>query len=350
MNVAIDISPLSSGHKVRGTGFYLQHLKDALVSYFPEHKYTFFNSGDTLPENIEVVHYPYFDPFFLTLPFRKKHKIVVTVHDLTPIVFPAHFPAGMKGNLKWQMQRMRLKKVDGILTDSKASKKDIVRIVGFPEEKVDVAYLAAGEEFERLKTDEVRRKNTRMKYSLPEEFVLYVGDVTWNKNLPRLLQAVQQIDVPLVMVGKSLVSENFDRNNKWNSDLVEVQKLAKQNDKVHLLGFVPTEDLIALYNLATVFVFPSVYEGFGLPILEAMQSGCPVIISREGCMPEVGGDAAEYFDGYNTDSLAETIKRVYSSEKLQKELREKGFTQSGKFSWKATAENTLKAYEKAIKT
>ena len=346
MKIAIDISPLSSGHKIRGTGFYLQHLKDALTKYFPEHEYTFFQNGDSLPGEIDIVHYPYFDPFFLTLPFSKKHKTVVTVHDLTPIVFPEHFPAGLKGNLKWQMQRFNLRKVDGILTDSKASKKDIVKIVGFPENKIDVAYLAAGEEFQKIKKEKLAANDLRKKYSLPEKFVLYVGDVTWNKNLPRLLKAVQQIDVPLVLVGKSLVSKDFDRTNKWNSDLAEVQSLAEQNKNIHLLGFVSTEDLVALYNLATVFIFPSVYEGFGLPIVEAMQCGCPVIISKEGCMPEVGGDAVVYFDGYNADSLAQAIQHVYHSEKLQKELSDKGLKQAAKFNWKKTAEDTINAYLK----
>src|SRR5581483_9504326 len=112
------------------------------------------------------------------------------------------------------------------------------------------------------------------------------------------------------MVGKSLAAKDFDKTNKWNSDLVEVKKLVEKNKNVSLLGFVETEDLVALYNLATVFVFPSVYEGFGLPIVEAMQSGCPVIISREGCMPEVGGDAVEYFDGYNNESLTHAITTV----------------------------------------
>jgi glycosyltransferase involved in cell wall biosynthesis len=347
MKIAIDISPLSSGHKIRGTGFYLQHLKDALSKYFPEHDYTFFQNGDLLPDKIDIVHYPYFDPFFLTLPFNKKYKTVVTVHDLTPIVFSEHFPAGLKGNIKWQFQKFNLQKVDGILTDSNASKKDIIKIVGFSEEKVDVAYLAAGEEFKKVEKRELRVESLRKEYNLPEKFVLYVGDVTWNKNLPRLLKAVQKVNVPLVMVGKSLSSKNFDHSNKWNSDLVEVQMLAEQNKNVHILGFVPTEDLVTLYNLATMFVFPSVYEGFGLPIVEAMQSGCPVIITREGCMPEVGGDAAFYFDGYDTDSLIDAISQVYHSEKLQKELAEKGLKQAEKFNWKKTAEETINAYRKA---
>ena len=348
MKIAIDISPLQSGHKVRGVGFYLSYLKKALLEYFPENDYQFFTQGEAIDNSVDLVHYPYFDPFFPTLPFQKKHKTVVTVHDLTPLVFPEHFPAGIKGSLRWQLQRFNLQKVDGILTDSEASKKDIIKIVGFQEERVDVAYLAAGEEFERLKDEDLRLKNIKKKYQLPEEFILYVGDVTWNKNVPRLLQAIQKVDIPLVLVGKSLAATDFDKTNKWNSDLIEVQKLAEQNKNVTRLGFVSTEDLVGLYNLATVFVFPSVYEGFGLPIVEAMQSGCPVIISHEGCMPEVGGDAAAYFDGYDTESLREVIQRVWQLKKLQKELSEKGLEQAKKFSWRRTAGKTIHAYKEAL--
>src|SRR5260221_14616440 len=102
MKIAIDVSPLESGHKIRGVGFYLSYLKKALTDYFPENDYIFFKKNEPIDSSVDVVHYPYFDPFFLTLPFIKKHKTVVTVHDLTPLVFPKHFPAGLKGQLRWQ--------------------------------------------------------------------------------------------------------------------------------------------------------------------------------------------------------------------------------------------------------
>jgi glycosyltransferase involved in cell wall biosynthesis len=348
MKIAIDISPLQSGHKVRGVGFYLAYLREALLEFYPENKYFFFGQGEKVKDSVDLVHYPYFDPFFLTLPFVKRHKTIVTVHDLTPIVFPEHFPAGLKGNIRWQAQRFNLQKIDGILTDSKASKKDIEKIVGINPEKVTVAYLAAGEEFKKLKNGDSRALEIKKKYNLPNEFILYVGDATWNKNLPRLLNAIKQIDVPLIMVGKALSVSTIDKSNKWNNDLIEVQKLAEENKKVKFLGFVQTEDLVVLYNLATVFVYPSVYEGFGLPILEAMQSHCPVVISRESCMPEVGGDAVEYFDGYDTESLSKTIQTVLNSKDLQKRLVERGVEQAKKFSWKLTAAETIHAYEKAL--
>lgn len=352
MKIAIDISPLKTGHflqhRVRGTGFYLNNLKKSLLKYYPDNKYIFFTRGEKLPENVDLVHFPYFEPFFLTLPIYKKYKTVVTVHDLTPIVFSKHFPRGIKGELKWQMQRYALKRVNLIITDSNSSKEDINRCTSIPASKIHVVYLAAGEEFKEIHNSESKIQNLRKKYNLPERFVLYVGDATWNKNLPRLMRAVKSLKLPLVMVGKALVSKDYDRSNPWNNDLVKGQQEAETNPLVARIGFIPTDDLVAIYNLATVFVMPSLYEGFGLPVLEAMSCGCPVITSREGSLEEIAKDAAYYVDAYSTDSIAEGIKEVFSNTKLQKELSDKGLAQSKKFSWKKTAEETIKVYKKVL--
>ncbi len=347
MKIAIDISPLQTGHKVRGAGFYLENLKRALVKYYPQNEYKFFTRGENLPEDVDLVHFPYFEPFFLALPIYKKYLTVVTVHDLTPIVFKKHFPRGIKGEIKWQMQRYALKKANAIITDSQSSKKDIVKRVGVSADKVSVIYLSAGEEFIKLKTENIKLK-IKEKYNLPDRFVLYVGDVTWNKNLPRLVEAVKSINVPLVMVGKALVSEDFDKNNPWNEDLVKVQSMI--NNQIIRLGFVPTEDLVAIYNLATVFVMPSLYEGFGLPILEAMSCGCPVVTTKQGSLEEVAGDAALYVDAYSKENMAEGIKKVFKDEDLQKELSKKGLKRAEEFSWKKTAEETLEVYRKVIES
>ncbi len=353
MRVAIDISPLQTGHKVRGAGFYLDNLKKALEKYFPNNEYTFFTRGDKLPGKVELVHFPYFEPFFLALPIYKKYKTVVTVHDLTPIVFKERFPRGIKGEIKWQMQRYALKKANAIITDSQSSKKDIVKYVGVNASRVHVIYLAAGEDFQRFKTEDVRLKMVREKYKLPERFVLYVGDVTWNKNLPRLMEAVKTAGLPLVMVGKALASEDYDRNNPWNKDLNTVNQITeelttKNKELVTKLGFVPTEDLAAIYNLATIFVMPSLYEGFGLPVLEAMASGCPVITTKEGSLGEVAGDAAFYVDAYKTENIAEGLEKVFEDEKLRKELSQKGLERVKEFSWKKTAKDTLDVYQKVL--
>jgi len=160
-----------------------------------------------------------------------------------------------------------------------------------------------------------------------------------------MIEAIKKTKIPLVMVGKTLVEKHFDKTNPWNKDLVAVQKMTENIDYIHKLGFVPTADLVGLYNTATAFIMPSVYEGFGLPILEAMQSGCPVITTKGGSIPEVAGDAAYYVDGYDTESIATGIEKIFSTKNLQETLIKKGTEQAKKFSWKKTAERTVASYE-----
>lgn len=350
MHIAIDISPLQTGHKVRGVGFYLKHLKDALVTYFPEHEYSFFTRPEEISAKSDLIHYPYFDPFFRTLPLFQKKKTVVTVHDLTPLVFREHFPAGIKGNLIWQIQRLALKKTAAIITDSECSGRDVARFVGISKKKVHSVYLAAGEEFKKMTNDQLQMINVRKKYNLPEKFVLYVGDVTWNKNLPRLVDAMNKINVPLVMVGKAIAEKVFDRTNPWNADRLRLEQLTKNNKNIMKLGFVPDEDLVALYNSATVFAFPSLYEGFGLPVLEAMACGTPVVTTAGGSLQEVAGDAAYLVDGLDMDDIAHGIQEVFAKKELQKKILEKGLKQARKFNWKKTAEETIGVYREVIKS
>ncbi len=347
MNIALDMSPLKSGHylqhRVRGTGFYLQNLQASLEKYYPENKYVYFGRGDSLKGDIDVVHYPYFEPFFLTLPLFSKNKKIVTIHDLTPLVFPEHFKPGLKGNLKWQIQKKILKNVNAIITDSESSKRDIIKYVGIDSAKIKVVYLAAGSKFKILSSKE-KVENVRKKYGLPEKFILYVGDATWNKNLPRLMEASSKIKVPLAMVGKALIDKKIDAKNAWNKDLAKTQEMAEKSSNIFRLGFVPSEDLVALYNAATLFIMPSIYEGFGLPILEAMSCGCPVVTSKGGSLAEVAGEAGKYIDPYDSSSIAKGINDVFSSLSLQKELSKKGIIQSRKFTWRKTAEETMDVY------
>ncbi len=348
MKIAIDISPLSSGHKVRGVGFYLENLKKSLIKYNPENEYTFFVRGEKLPDDIDLVHFPYFEPFFLALPLYKKFKTIVTVHDLTPIVFPNNFPRGIKGEIKWQMQKLSLRKVNRIITDSKCSKDDVIKYAGVNKDIVDIVYLSAGEEFKILTLSQKDINSLRRKYNLPQKFALYVGDVTWNKNLPRLIDAIKTTNIPLVMIGKNLVNEEYDRNNPWNTDLNRVWELSKEDKNIIRLGFVESNDLVSIYNIATVFVMPSLYEGFGLPILEAMSCGCPVVTTKEGSLKEVAGEAAYFVDGYNLEKIAKGIQEVFNDKNLQEELRQKGFENIKKYSWKETADKTIESYKKTI--
>lgn len=348
MKIAIDITPLEKErvlwHRVRGTGFYIENLKKALECYFTENQYNFFTRGEKLPKDLDLVHYPYFEPFFLTLPIRKPAKAVITIHDLIPLVFREHFPVGIKGRLKWEIQRFSLKSVDAIITDSESSKKDIIRLTGVKNTKIHVVFLAPASEFRQI-NDTLLLRSIREKYNLPDKFALYVGDVTWNKNLPRLIEAIKSVDIPLVMVGKALISEDFDKSNPWNSDLVKVQEIVKDSSQIIRLGFIPTGDLVAIYNLATVFVMPSLYEGFGLPVLEAMACGVPIVVAKTSSLPEIAGQAALWVDPYNTESITDGIKEVLKNKAIRDELIKKGFSQVKKFSWQKTMEKTVMVYE-----
>lgn len=349
MNIALDISPLKNGnflqHRVRGTGFYTENLKEALFHYFPENTYILTSRGEKITASVDIIHYPYFEPFFLTLPVLKKFPSVVTVHDLTPFVFPRNFPAGIKGNIRWLIQRFSLKNMNAVITDSQSSKEDIIRFTGISEKKVHVISLAAGNAYKKITVNQEERDLLIKKYNLPERFILYVGDITWNKNIPRLIEAIKKTKLPSVFVGNALVEKNFDKLNPWNQDRVKVQKLLEADETIHVVGFIPTEDLVALYNIAVVFVMPSLYEGFGLPILEAMNCGCPVVTTKEGSLKEVAGEAAYFVNAYSVDDIATGIHKVFTDKKLQEKLSERGLSQAHKFSWKNTAEKTLQVYE-----
>jgi glycosyltransferase involved in cell wall biosynthesis len=346
MRIAIDVSPLSSGHRIRGVGFYLKNLLEALEKYHPEHEYIEFSEKNKLTQDFDVIHYPYFDPFSLTLPFFGKKNTVVTIHDLTPLVLPNLFPIGPRGKVMWFLQKQALGKVRSIITDSISSKKDVEKILKIDSKKVHKVYLAAGEHFRAIQDKSVLQAVAK-KYNLPESFALYVGDATPNKNLPTLTKAILRTTIPLVMVGKTLTDESVDISNAWAKDIQEIRQQAKSN-KIYLLGFVPDEDLVALYNLASVFVMPSLYEGFGLPVLEAMQCGCPVVASDRGSLREVAGTAAYIIDPTDAEAIAHAIQKVKGDKQFAKKLSHSGLEQAKKFSWKKTASQTIAIYKQVV--
>src|SRR6185369_10508691 len=156
-------------------------------AYEKEHTYSFFNTMQSPSREADVIHYPYFDPFFITLPLKKIKPTVVTVHDLIPLVFPDKFPSGVKGFIKWQIQKLSLLGVNRIITDSKASKADVSRITGYARSKIDSVYLAPDPTYQKV-TDTKILDEVKRTFSLPERFILNVSDVNWNKNIPGLLQ------------------------------------------------------------------------------------------------------------------------------------------------------------------
>lgn len=345
MRIAIDSSPLVSGHRVRGTGFYSKHLIDSLKKYHPKNDYLLFDNK-SIPRSADLVHYPYFDPFFISLPLKNKIKTIITIHDLTPLIFPELFPVGIRGKLKLKIQSFAAKSADAIITDSESSKNDIEEKFKIKPSKIYSVPLAAGEEFIKKSLPKSLKDGLINKYKIPEKFALYVGDATANKNLRRLIEAISFINIPLVVVGK--VFGNETESHPWNNDLIFVQEQAKKSENIHVVGFVSKEDLVDLYNLASVFVFPSLYEGFGLPLLEAAICGAPVITTKAGSIPEVIGKAAYFVDPMSTESIARGIKYVFDNKNIQDRFSKEGIMQSKKFSWRKTADLTVKVYEEVF--
>jgi len=268
IKVAIDTGPLTSGHSVRGIGVHTKFLVEYLEKIKElEVETVDFKTADL--SKYDIAHYPSFNPFFVNLPFKKKTKTVVTIHDLIYLIYPKHYPPGVKGEMKFILNKFLIRNADAIITISETSKKDIVRFLGVDPEKVFIIYLAPNPIFKKIKDKSVLSKVAK-KYGLPTDFVLYVGDVNYNKNIPGLIKACEIAHLPLVIVGKhALGIEEKDLSHPELSHLREVVKNIRDDGKVMRLGFVPDEDLVAIYNLATVYCQPSFYEGFGLPILEA---------------------------------------------------------------------------------
>lgn len=335
MNIGLDISPLTSSHAGRGTGTYTKQLLESLQKYSETCILIPFK-GD-IPSNVDLVHFPYFDPFFLTLPRNIHVPFIVTVHDLIPIVYKKYFPVGLRGNIKWFIQKKTLQKATAIITDSYASKKDIVQALHVPESRVFVSYLAPGAEF--IPADKDKKKFIRDKYSLPEKFLLYVGDVNWNKNIPNLIKAISQSDIPLVLVGKAFLNDGLQEVKIINSLIKE----CKAENTIIKLGFVPQEDLPLVYSVATVCVQVSIAEGFGLPILEAMACGTPCVVSSSSSLVEIAGPSV-LVDPFNVNSIVNGIKEAVHKKWNQKEL----MSYARQFSWEKTAQVTLTIYKKCL--
>lgn len=345
INVAIDISPLSTASKFRGVGMYTKRLIAALQRQENLRVITY--EGKEIPTGVDLVHYPYFFPFTLSLPFSSSKKCVVTIHDLIPLVFPNTYPPGIKGKIKFEIQKRNLKKAARIITDSKNSKKDIIHFTSFPAEKIDVVYLAPVEEIKQI-TDQVFLKDLAAKFKLPKKFVLYVGDVNYNKNLLSLVEACRTVEVPLVLVGRQIVQTDFDQSHIENQSLVQLNKITEGRSDVIKLGFLEEKDLAGVFSLASVYCLPSFYEGFGLSVLEAMAYKCPVVASNVSSIPEIAGEAAVLVDPYNTSQIANGIKSLLDDKNYREKMIKAGLVQAKKFSWEKTARETVKTYEKVL--
>jgi len=275
------------------------------------------------------------------LPRFSSVRTVFTLHDLIFLFHPETHKPLNRWFLTLMMPRF-LRAADAIIAVSECTKRDAIRFYGIPEEKITVIYEGVSPHFRPASPEAVRA--VREKYSLPEHFILYVGTIEPRKNLTALLEAFTNLqsaicNLHLVFVGKKgWLYEGFFRR---------LRELGLE-DRVLFTGYVPDEDLPAIYSAADLFVFPSLYEGFGLPVLEAMACGTPVVCSNTSSLPEVAGDAALLVDPTDMRALAGAMKRALTDEEKRKEMREKGLRRAAKFSWEKAATMTLKVYQDVL--
>ncbi len=363
MKVAIDSGPLSGGHSWRGIGAHTREMIEALkrlkakgveINSFD------FNSRSEQLNKYDVLHLTSFNPYFLAIPFRKPaSKLVLTIHDLILLIYPKHYVAGIKGKIKFLINRYLINKnVDSIITISETSKKDICRFLEIEQSRVSVVYLAPRKIFKQV-FNKQQLAEIKRKYNLPDKFVLYVGDVNYNKNILTLIKACKIVNVPLVVCGKQ-ASEIETRVNinelsgpmdyirylfgRPHPEIKHYRELLKYNEDFVRLGFVPDEDLVAVYNLASVYSQPSFYEGFGLPVLEAMASGCPVVASKTQALVEIAGDAAIFANPSSQEDLAQKIDEVLENKTVRNNMVKKGLSVVKKYSWEKSARETLDVY------
>lgn len=341
-------SVLSGEHSARGVGTYsrllLEHLEDI------EELEIYKSSTLTKKDNIkpDIIHYPFFDLFFNTLPVNPFKNVVVTVHDVIPLVFPEQHKPGIKGKIKFKKQKIALKSAAAIITVSEASKLDIIKHLGIPEKKIHVVYLAANPSLRSQDSDLI--KKVRSKNNLPQKYILYVGDINYNKNIPQLIKMMKYIEdesIKLVCLGRNFTPQEIPEW-QWIETQLAMSDVA---DRVVFANNVLTEsidELAAIYSGALVYVQPSLYEGFGLPVLEAMQCRTPVVCSQNSSLIEVGGDHV-IFSEPTAEDLAEKVSQVIGWAKTRREnwVRD-AYKWSQTFSWEKTAKETAKVYEEIL--
>ncbi|UNC93605.1 glycosyltransferase family 4 protein [Candidatus Contubernalis alkaliaceticus] len=279
-----------------------------------------------------------------SLPLWPKHiKKVVTVHDFVYYKYPKTLPFRINAHLKAAMP-LYLKKAHHVLTISHNTARDLVQFYGYPEHKTTVIHLAArGEFFQEPRQNIIEKVLAR--HSLSPGYMLFVGTVEPRKGVDTILKAFAAYKkksgtrLLLVIVGQT----------GWKVQDIPllIQQLSLQ-DSVRFLHYVDTEELPILYRGASLFVYPSLYEGFGLPVLEAMASGVPVITSNVSSLPEVAGEAALYVEPGDVQGLCTQMERVLSDKLLQQKLKKLGKAQAQGFSWQKTAEKTLQVFHKLM--
>lgn len=399
MRIGIDIRTLMDKH-YSGVPEYTSNLVKEILRLDKKNEYKlFYNSGkdvsgripDFAGSNVKIIStgYPnkifnfvmqktsrrpkidqllkvdlFFMPHINFVALSNKCKSVLTIHDLSflpasPLTsqggpassltskggrYPEFF--SLRKNFWHKMINVKklVRRFDKIIAVSENTKNDIVELCGVSPEKVKVIYSAVDMRFRKVDREHVRLPEVKEKYGLPDKFILYLGNLEPRKNIRGIIQAYSELraknkelkEVKLAIVG----------SRGWKSkNIFKAWQESRYKDDIKFLGYVPAVDKIYLYNLATLFVYPSFYEGFGFPPLEAMACGTPVVTSFASSLPEIVGDAAIMVDPYNIADIAGAMEQVLISRGLQNDLIKKGLEQARRFSWKKTAKEYLEVFK-----
>jgi glycosyltransferase involved in cell wall biosynthesis len=289
-------------------------------------------------QNLDLMHFTHFNA-----PILYNRPSIVTIHDLTLSFYPGKKKRSLFHRLAYAITlRSAVKKAKKVITISENSKKDLMELVGTPEDKIEVIYQGVSDKFKKI-NDRERIKNTLKKFGLDNSpFFLYTGVWRSHKNLPNMLKAFKEVlkftkdDIKLVITGKE------------DPHYPEVRDLPAKlgiEDNVIFPGLVDEDELVDLYNAASIYIFPSLYEGFGLPPLEAMACETPVAASEASSIPEVCGKGnAAYFNPNDFHDMAQIIFALYNDKGMQADLVSRGLLRVGEFSWQTMAELTHNLY------
>jgi len=381
MRICLDLSPVVQ--RKAGLGTYAQRLAEHLLAVDGENVYSAFHYGRTVKESLRppldalprrVVPWnarPWrlgvaarhflglnmdstfqdVDIFHATehlLPPLRGVRTVFTFHDAIYALFPQYHLPLNRLFLGLMMPRF-LRRADAIIAVSECSKRDAVRLYGIDPARIRVIYEGVDARFQPV-TDLARLAQVRARYALPERYILYVGTIEPRKNLTTLLEAFHVSRSMFHAAGNTALKLVIGGKTGWLYEgLFRKLRELGLEDEVLLPGYIADEDLPAVYSAASVFVFPSLYEGFGLPPLEAMACGTPVVCSSASSLPEVCGEAALLVEPTDVSALAQAIERVLSDEPLRAALRARGLAQAAKFSWERTARETLAVYREVCR-
>ncbi len=368
MHICMDARPAVL-YKYTGIGTYTENLINSLVEIDKQNIYTLFWNNNEIPKpffrkNIHIQLFPknakeisdqvyipkllkHFQPDVyhipqngLDMPLNTSTKCIVTVHDIIPVIDPESCGVSYYEKFAERLPQV-LEQSNHIITVSNASKNDIIEHYHIDPSKITVIYEGKNKIYKPLNPSRVKQY-LKQKYHLSESYILYIGGFNKRKNVKNLLYAFEKFvkksssSLKLVLLGNGKEVESL---KKMCADL----KIEKQ---VIFTGFVPDSDLPIFYSGALFFLYPSYYEGFGLPPLEAMSCGTPVITSCYTSLPEIVGDAAVCIDTKQVALFSEHIERLYYDDDLRKKLAKKGLKQAMKFDWKDCARETLKIYQK----